>query len=136
MEYLEYLNTFDIEQRLWNCFKRITLTTFQIKIELSIRITVIAFLLHWFKVVSILWFDIWEFYESKIARAYLTTVRTFVITGQQILLSMLLIRKWHTMMIEEYDPTPNKYQYDVSRFKRLIFNVLKNLWSYINSSSI
>lgn len=136
MEYLEYLNTFDIEQRLWNCFKRITLTTFQIKIELSIRITVIAFLLHWFKVVSILWFDIWEFYESKIARAYLTTVRTFVITGQQILLSMLLIRKWHTMMIEKNDPTPNKYQYDVSRLKRLIFNVLKNLWSFINTSSI
>lgn len=45
-------------------------------------------------------------------------------------------KKWHTMLIEKYDPTPNKYQYDVSRFKRLIFNVLKNLWSYINSSSI
>lgn len=30
------------------------------------------------------------------------------------------------MLIEKYDPTPNKYQYDVSRFKRLIFNVLKN----------
>lgn len=51
-------------------------------------------------------FDICEFCESKIAGEYLTYFRDPWAANPT---EYFVDHKWHSMMIEKYDPAPNEY---------------------------